>query len=115
MPLPSKTPSDVRSDMAEQAEFPRTPLVLVTIDQEWTVRSLESILSPAGYAVVKARNGEQAIELLKRVTPDLLLIDYELPDRSGPDLVREIQSPVTMQSRQYKKLSIKVFQHLVFA
>ncbi|MGI9627021.1 MAG: response regulator [Longimicrobiales bacterium] len=78
--------------MTVQAEFPRTPLVLVTIDQEWTIRSLESILSPAGYAVVKARNGEQALELLKRLTPDLLLIDYELPDMSGTELAQAIRS-----------------------
>lgn len=91
MPIPSNKPTERRSAMAEQAEFPRTPLVLVTIDQEWTVRSLESILSPAGYAVVKARNGEQAKELLKRVKPDLLLVDYELPDMTGTALVEAIR------------------------
>lgn len=79
------------SQMPEKAEFSRTPLVLVTIDQEWTARSLESILNPAGYAVLKARNGEQALELLKRVTPDLLLVDHDLPDMSGVSLVQRIR------------------------
>ncbi len=77
--------------MPEKAEFSRTPLVLVTIDQEWTARSLESILNPAGYAVLKARNGEQALELLKRVTPDLLLVDSDLPDMSGVSLIQRIR------------------------
>ena len=36
--------------MAELKGFPRTPLALVVDDQEWTARSLESILSPSGYA-----------------------------------------------------------------
>ncbi|MDH3222094.1 MAG: response regulator [Gemmatimonadota bacterium] len=78
--------------MPDQAEFPRTPLVLVTIDQEWTVRSLESILSPAGYAVVKARNGEEAQDLLKRVSPDLILVDNELPDMAGTALIQSIRA-----------------------
>lgn len=92
MPTPDPEPTERRSAMADQAEFPRTPLVLVTIDQEWTVRSLESILSPAGYAVVKARNGEEAQELLKRVSPDLILVDHELPDMPGTALIESIRS-----------------------
>src|SRR5690606_7656216 len=48
--------------MAQTDEGPVTPLVLVANDQEWSARSLESILAPNGYAVVRAHTGQQALD-----------------------------------------------------
>ena len=39
----------------------RPPLVLIANDQEWSARSLESILAPNGYAVLRAYTGIQAL------------------------------------------------------
>jgi PleD family two-component response regulator len=75
-----------------QTELQRTPLAIVIDDQEWTARSLESILSPAGFAVLKAYTGRQAMELVQRVKPDVLFIDVDLPDVDGRELCRTLVS-----------------------
>lgn len=73
-----------------QPDLQRTPLAIVVDDQEWTARSLESILSPAGFAVLKAYTGKQALELVQRVKPDVLFIDVDLPDVDGRELCRTL-------------------------
>ena len=78
--------------MAEPSAFDRTPLALVVDDQEWTARSLESILSPSGYAVLKAYTGRQALELARKVQPEILIIDMHLPDMRGVDVCREVRA-----------------------
>ena len=43
------------------------PIVLVANDQEWSARSLESVLGPHGFATVRAFTGRQALELYGRL------------------------------------------------
>lgn len=69
----------------------RTPIILLVNSQEWTARSLESVLRPAGYAVVKAYTGQQANELALRLRPDLVLVDFRLSDEMGLDACRAIR------------------------
>ena len=68
-----------------------TPLVLLVDDQEWTSRSIESILRPKGHVVLKAYTGEQALGLVGKVNPDALLVDIHLPDIDGIELVRRVR------------------------
>ena len=84
--------------MADGKPFERTPLALVVDDQEWTARSLESILSPSGYAVLKAYTGRQALELAEKVQPEILVIDMHLPDMTGIDVCREARRLPTVRS-----------------
>jgi PleD family two-component response regulator len=69
----------------------RPPLTLIANGQEWNARSLESILAPHGYAVLRAYNGRQAIERTLSARPDLIIIDTDLPDRSGFDVCRALR------------------------
>ena len=64
------------------------PLVLIANDQEWSARSLESILGQQGYAVVRAHTGRQAIDLAWRTRPDAILIDSGMPDIAGLEVCR---------------------------
>lgn len=64
------------------------PLVLIANDQEWAARSLESILGPHGYAVVRAHTGRQAIDLAQRTHPDAIVIDSGMPDIAGVEVCR---------------------------
>ncbi len=74
-----------------------TPLVLLVDDQEWTSRSIESILRPKGHVVLKAYTGQQALELVTKVNPDVVIVDVHLPDIDGIDLVRKLrESPTIM-------------------
>jgi diguanylate cyclase (GGDEF)-like protein len=69
----------------------RPPLVLIACDQEWSGRSLESILGPRGYAVLRAYTGRQAIELARASQPDTVIVDARLPDLDGIDVCRMLR------------------------
>jgi two-component system cell cycle response regulator len=75
-----------------------TPLVLLIDDQEWTSRSIESILRPKGHVVLKAYTGRQALDLVQKVSPDALLVDIHLPDMNGIELVRQLRASPTISS-----------------
>ena len=64
------------------------PLILIANDQEWSARSLESILGPQGYAVVRAHTGRQALDLAQRTRPDAIVIDSGMPDIGGLEVCR---------------------------
>jgi len=74
--------------MLETEKTTAPPLVLIANDQEWSARSLESILGPHGYAVVRAHTGRQAIDLAWRTHPDAIVIDSGMPDISGVEVCR---------------------------
>lgn len=72
--------------MPESDALSRPPLILIANDQEWSARSLESILGPSGYAVLRAYTGRQALDLARTVQPDILILDAKMPDLSGIEL-----------------------------
>lgn len=76
--------------MAEVGGFSRTPLTLIVESSESSARSLERILSARGYAVLKAYTSREALRLLSRVRPDLILVG-QLTDLLGADMCREIR------------------------
>src|SRR5690242_12076334 len=61
----------------------RPPLVLIANDQEWSARSLESVLGPYGYAALRVTTSERALELARIAQPDAIIIDMGLPDLGG--------------------------------
>ncbi len=78
--------------MTEPSKSSRPPLTLIANSQEWHARSLESILGPAGHAVLRAYTGKQAIERAEAAQPDLIILDTDLPDRDGFDVCRELRA-----------------------
>ncbi|MFN0097675.1 MAG: response regulator [Gemmatimonadaceae bacterium] len=78
--------------MTDRPTRVRPPLTLIANSQEWHSRSLESILGPHGYAVLRAYTGKQAIERARNARPDLIILDTDLPDRDGFDVCRELRA-----------------------
>jgi diguanylate cyclase (GGDEF)-like protein len=78
--------------MANRDKPPSTPLVLIANDQEWSARSLESILAPSGYSVVRAYTGQQALERARTAQPDLIILDAQMPDVHGFEVCRLLRS-----------------------
>lgn len=67
------------------------PRILVADDDD-SVRSLLRLTLPAGgVEVVEARDGEEALELISSHAPDLLLLDWKMPGRSGADVLAEVR------------------------
>ena len=78
--------------MAHRDKAPTTPLVLIANDQEWSARSLESILGPNGYSVVRAYTGQQALERARTAQPDLIILDAQMPDMHGFEVCRTLRN-----------------------
>ena len=78
--------------MANRDKAPSAPLVLIANDQEWSARSLESILGPNGYSVVRAYTGQQALERARTSQPDLIILDAQMPDMHGFEVCRTLRS-----------------------
>lgn len=78
--------------MANREKAPSAPLVLIANDQEWSARSLESILGPSGYSVVRAYTGQQALERVRTAQPDLIILDAQMPDVHGFEVCRQLRS-----------------------
>jgi PleD family two-component response regulator len=77
--------------MAESASS-RPPLALIANDQEWSIRSLESILAPHGYGILRAYTGQQAIDLARETAPDLIIVDVKFRDLRGVEVCRALRS-----------------------
>jgi two-component system, OmpR family, KDP operon response regulator KdpE len=65
--------------------------LLVVDDEPQIRRVLQTTLSSAGYVFVEAKNGQEGIERVLRERPDLILMDFNLPDMSGPEACRKIR------------------------
>ncbi len=81
--------------MAESAPS-RPPLALIANDQEWTMRSFESIFAQDGYAILRAYSGQQTLELARETAPDLLIIDAGLPDIPGIEVCEVLREDPRM-------------------
>jgi diguanylate cyclase (GGDEF)-like protein len=78
--------------MANRDKPTAAPLVLIANDQEWSARSLESILGPSGYSVVRAYTGQQALERARTSQPDIIILDAQMPDMHGFEVCRALRS-----------------------
>lgn len=64
---------------------------ILAVDDSVTIRkALELILVPAGYHVEFAVNGAEAVEKAKALRPDIVLLDFILPDMRGTEVCREL-------------------------
>ena len=67
-------------------------MILIANDQEWTARSLESVLAPHGYVILRAFTGQQALDRARSGQPALILLDAQLPDIHGFEVCRTLRS-----------------------
>lgn len=74
--------------------------ILVVDDEPQIVELIESYLTKDGYQVIIASDGRQALELVRREQPDLILLDLMLPEIDGFDVCRilrkESSTPIIM-------------------
>ena len=73
---------------------------ILIIDDDAAIGNLEQeVLQRAGYAVLRAYSGTEALLLLKDSRPDLILLDLMLPGLSGEELLPKLRSiPVIVVS-----------------
>ncbi|MGH7443865.1 MAG: response regulator [Longimicrobiales bacterium] len=70
----------------------RPPLVLIVSEHEWASRSLDAVLAPHGYAVLRAYNARQALERTQAAKPDAILVDGNLTDMDAAQMVSRLRT-----------------------
>ena len=65
--------------------------VLVVDDQPDIVRLVRDYLERAGFDVLAAGDGEQALQVARRTRPDLVILDLGLPGLDGLDVARALR------------------------
>jgi DNA-binding NtrC family response regulator len=68
------------------------PRILVVDDTPANIQTLTAILKEKGYQLSVATNGRQALEVIERVRPDLVLMDVMMPEMDGYEACRQIKA-----------------------
>jgi len=66
---------------------------ILVVDDEKDIRNLlRQVLEHAGYQVETAANGREALEMVERSLPDLMLLDIMMPELDGWEVCRQVKS-----------------------
>ena len=66
--------------------------LLVVDDEPRTAELTAEVLRRAGYAVEVAGSGTEALERVRTGSPDLMLLDYDMPDMEAPEVLDSLRS-----------------------
>jgi class 3 adenylate cyclase/CheY-like chemotaxis protein len=68
------------------------PKIVVVDDTPTNIKLLEAILTPRNYTVLPAASGSEALELIAREKPDLILLDIMMPGMDGYEVCARLRS-----------------------
>ena len=66
--------------------------ILIVDDEPQIRRVLRTTLTSQAYTVSEAKSGDEALEMIREERPDLILLDVNMPGRSGLETCREIRA-----------------------
>lgn len=84
---PSMQAAQALGDLARKS----TPLVMIVDDDQFLHSMLRHQLANAGLDLVFASNGTGALSIIRRRRPDLILLDFNLPDMTGVEVIRRLK------------------------
>jgi two-component system response regulator (stage 0 sporulation protein F) len=70
----------------------KIPEILIADDDQSILRSLGKFFSREGYRVLLAKNGQEALSILKEKNPRILILDVKMPAKSGTELIEDLNS-----------------------
>lgn len=65
--------------------------ILIADDKATSRELLRTVLERQGYAITEASDGEEALQKALAETPDLILLDLQMPRRTGYEVLRELR------------------------
>ena len=75
-----------------EIENPENVKILIVDDDPAIRKNIQEILSLEGYQVYTAENGKIALEALPEIEPDIVLVDYLMPELDGISLCKIIKN-----------------------
>ena len=87
-----------------------SPVTVLVVDDEPPIRRfLRTSLAASGYRIVEAEDATRAMRLFAAESPDLVILDLGLPDKSGLELIGEIRqtstTPIVVLSARHDERS----------
>jgi len=73
-------------------------IILIVEDNELNMKLFNDLLEAHGYETIKTREGTRVLELARERRPDLILMDIQLPEVSGLDLIRWLKEAQDLKS-----------------
>jgi len=84
-----------------------TTKILIADDEPNILISLEFLMKREGYEVHLARDGQEALELLRRERPRLVLLDVMMPKKTGFEVCQEVRNDDDIRSTLILMLTAK--------
>lgn len=69
----------------------KKPIILIVDDEPTNIQLLGNLLKKLDCELAAARNGQLALETVKRIKPDLILLDVMMPDLDGHEVFRQLK------------------------
>ena len=77
--------------MASPSVSPISVRILVVEDNDFVRKVLKTFLEIQGWQVADCRTGSECLEIVKVSAPNVVIVDLNLPDRTGADVVRRVR------------------------
>jgi DNA-binding response OmpR family regulator len=87
--------------------MPENRRILVVDDEPHILRSLGFVLKKAGYEVLEARSGQEALEVIDAKRPALVFLDIMMPGLDGYEVCRAVKSSEDLSSTYVIMLTAK--------
>jgi DNA-binding response OmpR family regulator len=81
--------------------------IVIADDEPNILISLEFLLKREGFEVTLARDGQEALDAVRRVKPDLALLDVMMPKLSGLDVCQQLRADDSLAGLRIVMLTAK--------
>jgi two-component system cell cycle response regulator DivK len=72
--------------------------ILIVEDNELNMKLFHDLLEVHGYETLQTKDGREALDLARKHSPDLILMDIQLPEVSGLEVTRWIKADEALKS-----------------